>query len=94
MTEALRNAPVTDRRVRDYSRVLFASASQRDPRRAGPHHRAADAAGVRRADQGLRRHRRQHPHRGLGLQRLAATTSTQTEPAFADIAEEVLPGVL
>ncbi|MDT4984955.1 MAG: transcriptional regulator MraZ, partial [Pseudonocardiales bacterium] len=30
-TESLRNAPVTDRRVRDYGRVLFASASHETP---------------------------------------------------------------
>ena len=30
-TDALRNAPVTDRRVRDYGRVLFASASNETP---------------------------------------------------------------
>jgi MraZ protein len=31
VTEALRRAPVTDRRVRDYGRVLFASASNEMP---------------------------------------------------------------
>src|SRR5919204_196540 len=31
VTDALRNAPVTDRRIRDYSRVLFASASNEKP---------------------------------------------------------------
>ena len=31
VTDALRTAPVTDRRVRDYSRVLFASASNETP---------------------------------------------------------------
>ena len=30
-TEALRSAPVTDRRVRDYGRILFASASNETP---------------------------------------------------------------
>jgi MraZ protein len=31
VTDALRSAPVTDRRVRDYGRVLFASASNETP---------------------------------------------------------------
>ena len=71
VTEALRSAPVTDRRVRDYSRVLFASASHETPDGQGRITVPTDAARVRGPRQGLRGHRRQHPHRGLGHRRLA-----------------------
>ena len=66
VTEAMGTAPVTPKGLRDYSRVLFASASDEVPGPAGPHHRAARAAELRRARAGLRRDRRQHPHGDLG----------------------------
>ena len=71
VTDALRTAPVTDRRVRDYGRVLFASASNETPDGQGRITVPPHAAPVRGPDQGLRRHRREHPHRGLGRRRVA-----------------------
>ena len=66
ITEAMRDAPVTGKGLRDYSRVLFASASDEMPRQAGPDHRSARAAGLRRPGPGLRRDRGQHPDGDLG----------------------------
>ena len=73
LTEALRDAPVTARAVRDYSRVFFASATHEVPDAQGRVTLPAVAARVRRPGQGLRRDRRQHPGRDLerrGLGRL------------------------
>jgi MraZ protein len=93
VTEALRNAPVTDRRVRDYSRVLFASASHETPDNQG---RITVPAPLR-------------VYAGLTKDCVVIGANTRievwdaeawqaylesTEQAFADIAEEVLPGVL
>lgn len=93
VTEALRNAPVTDRRVRDYSRVLFASASQENP----------DGQGRITVPPTLR------DYAGLSKDCVVIGANTRievwdagawndylqaTEPGFSDIAEEVLPGVL
>jgi MraZ protein len=92
-TESLRNAPVTDRRVRDYSRVLFASASQELP----------DGQGRITVPAQLRQ------YAGLTKDCVVIGANTRievwdsvawqsyldgTEQTFADIAEEVLPGVL
>lgn len=92
-TDALRNAPVTDRRVRDYSRVLFASASNEVP----------DGQGRITVPAPLRQ------YAGLTKDCVVIGANTRievwdaqawqayldsTEQAFADIAEEVLPGVL
>ncbi len=92
-TAALRSAPVTDRRVRDYSRMLFAGASNEVP----------DAQGRITIPPPLR------SYAGLGgnCAVIGANTrieiwngpaweqyQTQAEQAFADIAEEVLPGIL
>jgi MraZ protein len=92
-TEALRNAPVTDRRVRDYGRVLFASASNETP----------DSQGRITVPAQLRQ------YAGLTKDCVVIGANTrievwdagawqayleQTEQSFADIAEEVLPGVL
>ena len=71
VTDALRNAPVTDRRVRDYGRVLFASASNEKPDGQGRITVPPTLRQYAGADQGLRRHRREHPHRGLGRGRVA-----------------------
>lgn len=93
VTDALRAAPVTDRRVRDYGRVLFASASHETP----------DAQGRITVPPPLRE------YAGLAKDCTVIGANTRieiwdasawqhyldaTEPAFADIAEEVLPGVL
>lgn len=92
-TESLRNAPVTDRRVRDYGRVLFASASHETP----------DGQGRITVPSPLR------VYAGLTKDCAVIGANTRievwdaaawqayldgTEQAFADIAEEVLPGVL
>jgi MraZ protein len=93
VTDALRSVPMTDRRVRDYSRVLFASASNEIP----------DAQGRITVPPTLRQ------YAGLTKDCAVIGANTRievwdaaawqqyldaTEPAFADIAEEVLPGVL
>jgi MraZ protein len=92
-TQALRDAPVTDRRVRDYGRVLFASASNETP----------DGQGRITVPAPLRQ------YAGLTKDCVVIGANTRievwdaeawqsyldgTEQAFADIAEEVLPGVL
>lgn len=92
-TAALADAPVTDRRVRDYSRVLFASASRETP----------DAQGRVTIPGQLR------DYAGLGRDCVVIGANTRievwnaeawqryldgSEQAFADIAEEVLPGIL
>jgi MraZ protein len=89
----LRTAPVTDRRVRDYSRVLFASASNETP----------DGQGRITVPPPLRH------YAGLTKDCVVIGANTRievwdaaawqeyleaTEPGFSDIAEEVLPGVL
>lgn len=93
VTEALRNAPVTDRRVRDYGRVLFASASNETP----------DGQGRITIPPTLRQ------YAGLAKECVVIGANTRievwdaaawqeyletAEPAFADVAEEVLPGVI
>jgi MraZ protein len=92
-TEALRSAPVTDRRVRDYGRVLFASAS----------HEVPDGQGRITVPAPLRQ------YAGLSKDCVVIGANSRievwdatawqayldgTEQAFADIAEEVLPGIL
>ena len=93
VTDSLKSAPVTDRRVRDYSRVLFASASDETP----------DAQGRIRIPPMLRE------YAGLTKDCVVIGANTRievwdaaawqayleaAEPGFADIAEEVMPGVL
>jgi MraZ protein len=93
VTAGLRTAPVTDRRVRDYSRVLFASASNETP----------DGQGRIVVPTTLR------TYAGLTKQCVVIGADARievwdadtwqdylegAEPAFADIAEEVVPGVL
>ena len=92
-TESLRNAPVTDRRVRDYGRVLFASASNETPDSQGritvpPQLR--DYAGLSKDCVVIGANTRIEVWDATAWQDYLETT----EPAFADIAEEVLPGVL
>jgi MraZ protein len=93
ITDALRTAPVTQRAVRDYSRVFFASAS----------HEVPDAQGRITIPPALR------DYAGLTKESVVIGANTRveiwdahnwqtylegTEQAFADAAEEVLPGVL
>lgn len=93
VTDALRTVPMTDRRVRDYSRVLFASAS----------HEIPDAQGRITVPPPLR----QYAGLTKNCAVIGANTRIEVwdaaawqqyldaaEPAFADTAEEVLPGVL
>ncbi|GAB2461781.1 division/cell wall cluster transcriptional repressor MraZ [Jatrophihabitans fulvus] len=92
-TESLRNAPTTDKRVRDYGRVLFASASNETP----------DGQGRITVPPQLRE------YAGLTKDCVVNGANTRievwdaaawaeylesAESTFADIAEEVLPGVL
>lgn len=92
VTAALRSGPVTDRRVRDYSRVLFASASDEMP----------DAQGRITIPPPLR------AYAGLSKECVVNGANSRievwdsaawqdyldaTEQAFSDIGEEVLPGV-
>lgn len=93
VTNALANAPVTHRAVRDYSRVLFASASHEVPDKQG---RITIPAPLR-------------AYAGLRKECVVIGANTRVEiwdaeawsayladrdQAFADVAEEVLPGVL
>jgi MraZ protein len=93
LTELLRTAPVTDRRVRDYSRIFFASAS----------HEVPDGQGRITVPQQLRQ------YAGLAKECVVIGANTRievwdaqawqeyldnTEQSFADAEEEVLPGLL
>ena len=92
LTELLRTAPVTDRRVRDYSRIFFASAS----------HEVPDGQGRITVPQPLRQ------YAGLSKEAVVIGANTRvevwdaqawqeyldnTEQSFADAEEEVLPGL-
>jgi MraZ protein len=93
VTEGLKNAPVTDRRVRDYSRVLFASASDETPDGQGriripPMLR--DYAGLTKDCVVIGANTRLEVWDSAAWQTYLETA----EPGFADIAEEVMPGVL
>ncbi|WP_219463420.1 division/cell wall cluster transcriptional repressor MraZ [Nonomuraea rhizosphaerae] len=93
ITEALSTAPVTAKAVRDYSRVFFASASDETP----------DKQGRITIPQGLRQ------YAGLVRDCVVIGANTRLEiwdaqawdtylsaqeQAFADLSEEVLPGIL
>jgi MraZ protein len=93
ITDALRTAPVTAKAVRDYSRVLFASASDEELDRQGritipPGLR--DYAGLDRDCVVIGANTR------LEIWDTSAWASylEQQEPAFSAASEEVLPGVL
>ncbi|WP_019630729.1 division/cell wall cluster transcriptional repressor MraZ [Actinomadura atramentaria] len=93
ITEALRNAPVTDRSVRAYSRVFFAGASDELPDKQG---RVTIPAPLR-AYAGLTRDCTViGANTRLEIWDTAAWEDylAAEEPAFADISEEVLPGIL
>jgi MraZ protein len=92
-TEALADAPVTDRRVRDYGRVLFASASRENPDSQGritvpPQLR--EYAGLVKDCVVIGANSRIEVWNAEAWQ----TYLDGSEQAFADIAEEVLPGIL
>ncbi len=93
ITEALRNAPVTSKGVRDYSRVFFASASDEVPDKQGritvpPSLR--EYAGLSRDCVVIGANTR------LEIWDAQAwdTYLTDQEEAFSAASEEVLPGVL
>jgi MraZ protein len=92
LTELLRDAPVTDRRVRNYSRVFFASASQEIPDGQGritvpPQLRAY--AGLEKDCVVIGANTRVEIWDTTGWQDYL----DNTEQGFADAEEEVLPGL-
>lgn len=93
ITEALRDAPVTAKAVRDYSRVFFASASDEVPDKQG---RITIPPGLR-SYAGLSRDCAViGANTRLEIWDSAAWESylERQEPAFSELSEEVLPGVL
>jgi MraZ protein len=93
LTESLRTAPVTAKAVRDYSRVFFASASDETPDKQGritipPPLR--QYAGLTRDCVVIGANTRVEIWDSAAWETYLQTQ----EPAFAELAEEVLPGVL
>jgi MraZ protein len=93
LTEVLRSAPLTDRRARDYSRVLFASASNEVPDAQGritvpPPLR--DYAGLTKDCVVIGANTRVEVWDASAWQ----TYLDNTEQDFADAHEEVVPGLL
>jgi MraZ protein len=93
ITEALSTAPVTDKAVRDYSRVLFAGASDEIPDKQGRviiPQGLRDYAGLERECVVIGANTR------LEIWDSAAWTAylADREDAFSAASEEVLPGVL
>lgn len=93
ITEALRDAPVTAKAVRDYSRVFFASASDEVPDKQG---RITIPPGLRNYAGLTRDCAVIGANTRLEVWDSAAWEAYlgQQEQAFADLSEEVLPGVL
>jgi MraZ protein len=93
ITEALRTAPVTAKAVRDYSRVLFASASDEVPDKQGRitiPQSLREYAGLRRDCVVIGANTRLEIWDAQAWE----TYLADQEQAFADLSEEVLPGVL
>lgn len=93
VTEAMSQAPVTQKTVRDYSRVFFASASDEVPDKQGritvpPSLR--EYAGLTRDCVVIGANTRVEVWDATAWESYLA----DREQAFADLAEEVLPGVL
>ena len=93
VTEAMSQAPVTQKTVRDYSRVFFASASDEVPDKQGritvpPSLR--EYAGLTRDCVVIGANTRVEVWDAAAWERYLA----DREQAFADLEEEVLPGVL
>lgn len=93
VTERLREAPVTDKRVRDYTRVFFASAYDQRPDRQG---RINIPAGLR-----------EYAHLGRDCVLIGQNNrfeiwdtaawqayEAEQEPRFSELSQEVLPGIL
>jgi transcriptional regulator MraZ len=93
VTEALSAAPVTQKTVRDYSRVFFASASHEIPDRQG---RVTIPAALRQYAGLTKDCVVIGANTRLEIWDTAAWESylADREQAFADLEEEVLPGVL
>ena len=93
LTEKLRNASLTDKSARDYSRVLFSGASDQLPDRQG----RISVPGALRAYAGLER-----DCVVIGANTRLEIWDTQAwdtylaakENSFAEATEEVLPGIL
>ncbi|MBA9006509.1 MULTISPECIES: division/cell wall cluster transcriptional repressor MraZ [Thermomonospora] len=93
ITEALRTAPVTDRGLRAYSRVFFASASDETPDKQG----RITIPPALRTYAGLKR-----DCAVIGANTRLEIWDAQAwesyleaeEPAFAELSQEVMPGVL
>jgi MraZ protein len=93
ITDALRSAPVTAKAVRDYSRIFFASASDEVPDKQG---RITIPPGLR-AYAGLERDCvviGANTRLEIWAAQAWADYEAEQEQAFADLSEEVLPGVL
>jgi MraZ protein len=93
VTEALRSAPVTAKGARDYQRVLFAGASDEIPDRQGritipPALRAY--AGLDRDCVVIGANTRVE----IWSAQAWETYLAEQEPAFAELAAEVMPGVI
>lgn len=91
-TEGLRNAPVTSKSARDYMRVLYAGASDEVPDKQGrvtipPQLR--DYAGLSRDCVVIGANTRVEIWDAHAWEAYLA----EQEPAFAELSEEVLPGV-
>ncbi|GLU45983.1 division/cell wall cluster transcriptional repressor MraZ [Nocardiopsis ansamitocini] len=93
ITEALRSAPVTAKAVRDYSRVFFASASDERPDKQG----RVTVPGTLRSYAGLDRDCvviGANTRLEIWDAQAWARYEAEQEEVFADLSEEVLPGVL
>ncbi|RNL86436.1 division/cell wall cluster transcriptional repressor MraZ [Halostreptopolyspora alba] len=93
ITDALRSAPVTAKSARDYSRVLFASASDEVPDKQG---RITIPPGLREYA-GLERDCvviGANTRLEIWAAHAWADYEAEQDQAFADLSEEVLPGVL
>ena len=93
VTEAMSQAPVTQKTVRDYSRVFFASASDEVPDKQGRITvplSLREYAGLSRDCVVIGANTRVEVWDAAAWERYLA----DREQAFADLEEEVLPGVL
>ena len=93
LTEQLGRAPVTSKAARDYSRVLFAGASDEIPDRQG----RITVPPALRAYAGLTRECvviGQNTRVEIWDAQTWETYLTEQEPAFAELSEEVLPGLV
>ena len=93
ITEGLRTAPVTSKTVRDYSRVLFASASDEVPDKQGRvtiPQGLRDYAGLQRECVVIGANTRMEIWDATAWETYLASQ----EEAFSEASQEVLPGIL